>query len=479
MNDAAVALPEIVMVLVALGLLGMTLAGRPPSERVVYWGAAGLMAILALWVALDRTGRAEAFAGAFIDDPFARFAKVLVLASAALLLAMGRDYLSRNRMADAAYPMLIILAVVGMMIMTSAGDLLVMVLGLEIQAIALAVLAGFNRRDASATEASVKLLVQSGLASAVLIYGVVVIYGFAGSIGFQAIAGALSAERASMGLSIGLILVVAGLAAKVGAAPFHLARADIAEGAPSPAAAFLMTVPAIAALVLLARVGLEGSFGAIEYWRPVLVFVAVLSMLWGVVAALAQANLKRFFAYATTAQLGFPLAGLAAGDPAGAQALLVYLVVIAITNAGFFAFIFMVTRDGRPVDRVSDLTGFARTHSTHGAWLVLILVSMAGLPPMLGFFAKYTVIAALVQAGLAPLALIASVAWLIGAYVCLRITALMFEEEPEEPLTLRARPVHGLALSGAAIVLASSWLPFIGDFGVPDIALAAAEGLVE
>lgn len=479
MNDATVVLPEIVIVLAAAGLSAIGVFGRAGYERQAIWGVSALMAAMAVWVALDRSGTALAFNGAFVDDAFARFAKVLILAAAALTLVIGAGYMNRHRMSVLSLPILVLLAVAGQMVMVSAGDLLVIILAIEAQALAIAVFAGFDRRDANATEAGTKTFVLGAFATAIAFYGLSLVYGFAGATRLSAISEGFVDGEHSVGLIIGLVLMIAGIGAKIGVAPFHLWRADVAEGSSAPATAFFTTAPVIAALIVLARLMFDGIPDAVDLWRPVLAFLGLASIALGLIGAMEQANFKRFLAYAATVQTGFALVCLAAGGVAGAQAMLLYLVVFTITNAGLFALALMIERDGHPSELIADLRGLSYSHPAQAVWLSVLLGSLAGLPPMLGFFAKYAVIVALVEAGLAWLALLVVAAWIIVVYASLRIIVMLYLTEPEDPITLTAQPLHGAVLTVAAALLALCWLPFIGDFGVPEIALAAAEGLVE
>lgn len=479
MTGAAVVLPEAVLVLSALVLLGFWLAGRPLDQMRAFRGASAVMIVIAILIALDGSGAATAFGGSLVDDPLARLAKVLILAFAALFLGLGRAPLDRQGAAGHGFPAMVLLAAASAMIVASASDLLVLVLALEALALTIAPIAGSNRRDAPSAEAGGKALLGGVLASAVMIYGASLVYGFTGATQFRGIAVSLADGAAPFGLLAGFGLMVVGLAAKAGLVPFHLGHADVGEGAPIPAAALLATVPAIACLVLFARLVIDGFAPLTQLWWPIVAFIAVASTVFGAVSALAQNNLKRSIMHLATIQLGFAFAGLAAGTAAGVQALLTGLMVFSVTNAGLYAILLMLERDGQPVDAVAELKGLAHDHPAQAAGLAVLLVSLAGLPPLLGFFAKYQVMAALITADLAPLALALALAWLLGAYACLRIVVLLYLAEPDEGVDLAARFTLGAALAASAVLLAAPWLPFVGDFGVPEIALAAAEGLVE
>ena len=269
------------------------------------------------------------------------------------------------------------------------------------------------------------------------------------------------------------------MAFKISAAPFHMWTPDVYEGSPTPVTAFFATAPKVAAAVLFARVVYDGFGGAVKDWQQILVFIAIASMFLGAIAAIGQSNLKRLLAYSSIGHMGYALVGLAAGTPEGAQSLLVYLTIYLIMNIGVFAFVLTMERDGQPVETIADLSGLSKTKPAQAMGVAILMLSLAGLPPLLGFFAKYYVVVAAINAGLVPLAVVAMIASVIGAYYYLNIVRVMYFAEPERSLNLNGRLLHSVTLGVSALVMAAGWLPFVGDFGVPDLALEAAKSLVQ
>ncbi|MEO1490946.1 MAG: NADH-quinone oxidoreductase subunit NuoN [Pseudomonadota bacterium] len=478
--DLALALPEIVMAVAAMALLMLgAYGGEDRKASLILWLSAGLMLVIAIWIGTDGPAESTAFGGSFSVDGFARFAKVLILGSAALMLVIGEDYLERQGMLKFEYPVLLLLAVTGMMIMVSAADLIVLYMGLELQSLALYVIAAFNRDSLRSTEAGLKYFVLGALSSGMLLYGASLVYGYAGTTLFDGIAQVIAAEGVSLGMTFGLVFLCAALAFKISAAPFHMWTPDVYEGSPTPVTAFFATAPKVAAGVLFARVLYDGFGGAVGEWQQVLVFVSIASMFLGSIAAIGQTNLKRLLAYSSIGHMGYALVGLAAGTEAGAQSLLIYLSIYLVMNIGVFAFVLTMERDGRPVAEISDLAGLSMTRSAEAMAIAILMLSLAGLPPLVGFFGKFFVFKAAVDAGLAPLAIAGAVASVIGAFYYLNIVRVMYLSEPGQPLQIRGRMIHSAALGLSALVMAAGWLPFLDGFGIPEAAEAAAQSLLK
>jgi NADH-quinone oxidoreductase subunit N len=437
-----------------------------------------LLLTLALAVAVGGEGRETAFAGTFVDDGFSRFAKVLILGSAGVMLALSVDYFQRRNLMRFEFPVLIGLAVIGMMVMVSAGDLMVLYMGVELQSLALYVVAAFRRDSARSTEAGLKYFVLGALASGMLLYGASLIYGFTGTVRFEGIAEVVREEGVSVGLLFGLAFLCAGLAFKISAAPFHMWTPDVYEGSPTPVTAFFAAAPKVAAGVLFVRVLYDGFGDAVDAWQQIVVFIALMSMFWGGVAAIGQTNLKRLMAYSSIGHMGYALVGLASGTESGASGMLTYLTIYVIMNIGVFAYLMCMERDGRPVVQIQDLAGLSRTAPAHAAALAALMFSLAGIPPLAGFFAKYFVFLAAVEGGLAPLAIAGAVASVISAYYYLRIVKLMYIDAPGEALDNRMPPLHSLALTASAVLMAVGWLPFLDGFGVTGLAEQAAISLM-
>ncbi|MEM7189244.1 MAG: NADH-quinone oxidoreductase subunit NuoN [Pseudomonadota bacterium] len=478
--DFATVSPEIILAVAAMGLLMWgAYGGEDRRAPVILWSSAALMAGLGIWIALDGSGTATAFGGTFVHDGYARFAKVMVLLSASLMLILGENYLTRRGMMKFEYPVLIVLAVTGMMIMVSAGDLIVLYMGLELQSLSLYVIAAFNRDSQRSTEAGLKYFVLGALSSGMLLYGASLIYGYAGTTRFDGVAEVIAAEGVSLGMTFGLVFVCAALAFKISAAPFHMWTPDVYEGSPTPVTAFFATAPKVAAGVLFARV-LYDSFGdAVSDWQQVLVFIAIASMFLGSIAAIGQSNLKRLLAYSSIGHMGYALVGLAAGTQAGAESLLIYLAIYLVMNVGVFAFILTMERDGQPVASIRDLAGLSRSAPAQAMCVAILMFSLAGLPPLVGFFGKFFVFKAAVDAGLAPLAIAGAIASVIGAYYYLNIIKIMYLDAPDRPLEGRGQLLNTSVLGVAALIMAAGWLPFLGGLGVPEFAAVAAESLLQ
>ena len=478
--DLALILPEILLALAAMALLMLgAYGGGERQSAAIHWLSVAAMAGLGLWIAFAGSGSGTAFGGSFVDDAYGRFAKVLILLSAALMLVLGHDYLNRRGVLRFEYPILILLSVCGMMVMVSSGDLIVLYLGLELQSLALYVVAAFNRDSPRSTEAGLKYFVLGALSSGMLLYGAPLVYGYAGTTQFAGISAVLAAEGTSLGLVVGLVFLCAAMAFKISAAPFHMWTPDVYEGSPTPVTAFFATAPKVAAAILFVRVLYDGFGDAVKDWQQVLIFISIASMFLGSIAAIGQSNLKRLLAYSSIGHMGYALIGLAAGTQEGAQSVLIYLAIYVVMNLGVFAFILTMERDGRPVASISDLAGLSRTAPAQAMAVAILMFSLAGLPPLVGFFAKFFVVMAAINAGLVPLAVIAMIASVIGAFYYLNIIKVMYLDEPDSTLQLRGHLVHAGTLGAAALVMAIGWVPFLGGFGVPELASTAAASLMQ
>ncbi|MCA0856713.1 NADH-quinone oxidoreductase subunit NuoN [Phaeobacter italicus] len=474
--DLTVILPEIVLALSAMAaLLGAVYTGKDKLASALVWLIAGLMLVLAIWIGTGPDGSRSAFNGMFIDDGFARFAKVAILLSAAAVLVMGQDYMSRRGMLRFEYPILVALSAVGMMVMVSAGNLMSLYMGLELQSLALYVVASLRRDSVKSTEAGLKYFVLGALSSGLLLYGASLVYGFAGTTDFAGIYAVAQHGEVSVGLLFGLVFLISGMAFKVSAVPFHMWTPDVYEGAPTPVTAFFASAPKVAAMGLFARV-MHDAFGhAVEDWSQIVALLSLLSMFVGAVAAIGQRDIKRLMAYSSIAHMGYALMGLAAGTAYGVQALLVYLAIYVSMNIGTFAFMLMLEKDGKPITDIRALNLYARREPGKALAMLILLFSLAGVPPMLGFFGKLYVLNAAYDAGLAWLAIAGVIASVIGAFYYLRIVYYMyFGEEGEELDSNRSPILWGFLMASAAVML----LGIINMFGVEGAAAAASVALV-
>ena len=400
---------------------------------------------------------------------------MLILFGAAATLALSHEYLVRAGLMKFEYPVLIVLSVVGMMTMVSAGDLIVLYMGLELQSLALYVVAAFRRDSERSTEAGLKYFALGALSSGLLLYGASLTYGYAGTTGFAGISAVVGGGPLSTGLVFGLVFLAAGIAFKVSAAPFHMWTPDVYEGSPTPVTAFFATAPKAAAAAMFARVLYDAFGAAVADWQQILAFLSVASMFLGAVAAIGQRNFKRLMAYSSIGHMGYALMGLAAGTVEGAQALLIYLAIYVTMNVGVFAFILNMERDGKPVTDLYELGLYSRQEPARAAALAVLLFSLAGVPPLVGFFGKFYVLMAAVQAGLVWLAVAGVVASVIGAFYYIRIVYLMYFGEASEPLDGRMPALHWALLGVSSLAMV---LGIVNLFGVESLAAAAAATLV-
>jgi NADH-quinone oxidoreductase subunit N len=427
--DVANLLPELVLALGGMGLLMVGVFIGDKQEKWVTCLAVALLIVTGALVVFRPSG-GMAFNGALKIDDFSRFSKVLVLGGAALVLVMGQSFLQREKLGRFEFPVLVVLSVLGMMVMASAADFLTLYLGLELQSLALYVLAAFDRDNVRSTEAGLKYFVLGALSSGMMLYGISLIYGFTGTTSFANVAMIVGAGQLSIGLIFGLVFLIAGLAFKVSAVPFHMWTPDVYEGAPTPITAFFAASPKIAAMALFSRAVIEAFPGALDQWRQIVIFISILSMVLGAFAAIGQNNIKRLMAYSSIANMGYILVGLAAGTPQGVQGVLIYLAIYLITNLGIFACILAMRRGPHMVENISDLAGIAQTQPGYAFVFAMLMFSLAGIPPLAGFFAKFYVFLAAIQAGLYPLAVIGVVASVVGAYYYVRIVKIIYFDEP-------------------------------------------------
>ena len=474
-NSLTIVFSELALIIYILAsLMFAVYTKKDQLTSKLMWVTASVMIVLGALIILLGSGTSKAFGGAFIDDGFARYAKVVVLWSSAIILIISRDYLTKNNLMKFEYPILIGLAVVGMMMMVSAGDLMSLYMGIELQSLALYVIAAFNRDSIRSTEAGLKYFVLGALSSGLLLYGASLIYGFSGTTNFDGIALALNQGEISLGLLIGLVFLATGLAFKVSAAPFHMWTPDVYEGAPTPVTAFFATAPKVAAMILFTRVA-YGAFGEIKSdWQQIVSFLALASMFLGSIAAIGQKDIKRMMAYSSIGHMGFALVGLASGTEIGVQALLIYMSIYVIMNIGTFAFILSMEKDGHPVTEISALNMYSRVDPLRALALMILMFSLAGIPPMVGFFGKFYVLKAAVDANMAWLAIAGVIASVIGAFYYLRIVYLMYFGEEKDLLDGK------MSTSGWVILMVSALLMILGVinlFGIEEIALAAASTL--
>lgn len=462
MFEASMLAPAVPEIALACAVMGMMMVGVFSPAKA----ALGRVSFLAILV-LVATGILIAFVGPeyrtalndlFVVDSFAFFMKTLVVIAAVLAIVMSDGYIRREGMGRFEYPILLCFATLGMLMMISANDLISLYIGLELQSLALYVVAAFQRDQLRSTEAGLKYFVLGALSSGLLLYGCSMIYGFAGTTSFEGLAETIAAaEHNSTGLIVGIVFLSAGLAFKISAVPFHMWTPDVYEGAPTPVTAFFAVAPKIAAMALILRVML-GPFGdLVEEWRQIIWLISVASMILGALAAIAQTNIKRLMAYSSIGHVGYALMGLAAGSEEGAGGVMLYMAIYLVMNVGTFACILSMKIKDRMVEDISDLAGLSKVRPGMALALMLFMFSMAGIPPLAGFFGKFFVFAAAIEAELYYLAVIGAVTSVISAFYYLRIIKVMYFDEGEEVID----PIEGRAMKGILFVTSVAVLAFV------------------
>src|SRR5271170_7830815 len=423
-------LPELVLAVGAMALLMLGAYRGQGATSLVTGLAVCLLVLTGVLELLLPGGKLVTFGGGFIVDDFARFLKILALIGSVATLLLSTEFLSDPSRRIFEYSILVLLSTLGMMVLISAGDLIMLYLGLELMSLALYVVAASNRDNAKSTEAGLKYFVLGALSSGMLLYGASLIYGFTGTVSFAGIAQA--ASQGSVGLIFGLVFLFAGFCFKISAVPFHMWTPDVYQGAPTPVTAFFAAAPKVAGIAMFVRAAVVAFPGITSQWQQILVFVSIASMLLGAFAAIGQRNIKRLMAYSSIGHMGFALVGLAAGTSEGVQGVLVYMAIYVTMTLGTFAVILSMRRSGGMVESIDQLAGLGRTHPTMAFFLAMLLFSMAGVPPLAGFFAKFYVFLAAIKAGLYVLAVIGVLASVVGAYYYLAIIKTMYFDEPAE-----------------------------------------------
>jgi len=464
-------LPELILLVGAMALLMLGVFSGERATVAVSWLAILLLVAAGVLIALQPPERLTAFYGSFVVDGYGRFLKILALAGSAVVILMSLEFLGRPDRRRFEYPVLILLSTTGMMMLISAADLIALYLGFELMSLALYVIAAIDRDNVRSTEAGLKYFVLGALSSGMLLYGCSLIYGFTGTVSFAGIAKA--SATGSIGLTFGLVFLFAGFCFKVSAVPFHMWTPDVYEGAPTPVTTFFAAAPKVAGIAIFVRASIAAFPGIETQWQQIVVFVSIASMALGAFAAIGQTNIKRLMAYSSIGHMGYALIGLAAGTADGVQGVLVYMAIYVAMTLGTFACILAMRRADGAVERISDLAGLARTKPAMAFFLAMMLFSLAGVPPLAGFFAKFYVFLAAVKAGLYTLAVLGVVISVIGAYYYLAIVKIMYFDEPAEgfvPMRLELKAV--LAVTGLFIILFA-----IYPGPLVDAAAAAAKSL--
>lgn len=443
--------PELIIAVGAMALLMLGAYWRGNASTIVTFLAVAVMVVSGAWVMLY-TGDGYAFDNAFINDPFARFMKVLTLVGSGVTLVMSIGFAKAEKFDTFEYPVLVMLSTLGMMLMASANNLISLYISFELQSLALYVVAAINRENLRSTEAGLKYFVLGALATGMMLYGISLVYGYTGSVEFAMIRDAVGAER-QVGVLFGLVFILAGLVFKISAAPFHMWTPDVYEGAPTPVTAFFAVAPKVATMALILRVTMSAFEPAAADWQQIIVFVSIASMALGSFAAIGQRNFKRLMAYSSIGHMGFCLVGLAANSEAGVRGVVIYMLIYVMMTLGTFAFIIAMRRKEGQVETIGDLAGLSSTNPIMATILTILLFSLAGIPPLAGFWAKWYVFLAAINSGLYTLAIIGVLTSVVAAFYYLRIIKIMWFDEPVGgfvPMAGELRVVLGL--SGAFVL---------------------------
>ena len=460
-RSLVIAAPELLIAVGAMALLmvGVFVHKDKANGIVTSLTVALLIAAMAWMVFFAPFG--AAFDNAYIQNEFTFFMKMLVLIGAIVALVMSVGFAREEKFDRFEFPILIALATLGMMLMVSADNLLALYMGLELQSLALYVIAAINRDSARSTEAGLKYFILGALASGMLLYGVSLIYGFTGQIGYAEITAAVAGGERSLGLLFGLVFLLVGIAFKISAVPFHMWTPDVYEGAPTPVTAFFAAAPKMAAMAMLVHVVMNAFQPATADWQQIIVFMSIASMMLGAFAAIGQRNIKRLMAYSSIGHMGFALVGLAAGTVAGIQGVMLYMAIYLAMTLGAFAFILAMRRkDEGNVEQIGDLAGYAANNPLMATILTALMFSLAGIPPLAGFWAKWYVFLAAVEAGLWPLAILGVLSSVVGAFYYLRIVKIMWFDEPEEKFVAPAGELR--LVMGASGVFVLTYIIFGG-----------------
>ncbi|WP_223478568.1 NADH-quinone oxidoreductase subunit NuoN [Oricola indica] len=429
-QSLTLALPELILAGGAMVLLmiGVFAPADRANSTVTGLAVAVLIGVLG-WMLL-MGGRGEAFGGAYVQDGYAAFMKTLTLIGSIVALAMSVGFARAEKFDRFEFPILIMLSTLGMMLMVSANSLLTLYMGLELQSLALYVVAAINRDSVRSTEAGLKYFVLGALSSGMMLYGISLIYGFTGHVEFTEIAAALTGADRSVGVLFGLVFLITGLAFKISAVPFHMWTPDVYEGAPTPVTAFFASAPKMAAMAMFVRVVIDGFGPVTADWQQIIVFISIASMILGAFAAIGQRNIKRLMAYSSIGHMGYALVGLSAGTLVGVKGVIIYMTIYLAMTLGTFAVILAMRRkDDGNVENIDDLAGLSSTNPVMATVLTILMFSLAGIPPLAGFWAKWYVFLAAVEAGLYPLAIIGVLASVVGAFYYLRIIKLIWFDE--------------------------------------------------
>jgi NADH-quinone oxidoreductase subunit N len=466
MSRFAPLLPELILSIGGTILMILAAFTGRRGSALVNWLAVAMLIAATVALVGPPSHAGPVYDGLVTADLFASFGKAIIFPAAAVAIIAAHGWFERGTEHASEYAVLIVFAAVGMSVMVSATSLISLYVGLELQSLAAYVLAAYRRTDERSAEAGLKYFVLGALASGILLYGISLLYGFTGTANFTGLAAAFARETPSLGLLFGLVFVLAGLAFKISAVPFHMWTPDVYEGAPTPVTAFFASAPKVAAVLLSTRVCLDALAPATDAWRQIVIFAALASIFLGAVAAYGQTNIKRLLAYSSINNVGFALVGLAAAGPQGASSVLFYMAVYVVMTLGaFLCVLWMRDPEGQPIEEISSLSGLSQTRPAFAAAFAIFMFSLAGIPPLFGFWPKLLVFKAAVASGYVALAVAAILGTVIGAYYYLKIVKVMYMDEPAAPYGRVRQPVQGLLILLAAIAVSPIGYLLIGPLG--------------
>lgn len=465
--------PELWLAISASLLLGFGYWGGKDRSSFARYYAIVILIVFAVMSFVLGKPEGYAFKEALIIDSFARYAKLLIGFAAATALLFSKSYFEAEKLERYEYSVLVLYSVLGMSIMVSSNSLLSLYIGIEMQSLALYVMAAFNRDSLRASEAGLKYFVLGALSSGLLLYGASLIYGFTGSLEYPQIANSITEQGAQPGIVAGMVFLLCGLAFKISAAPFHMWTPDVYEGAPTPVTGFFSAAPKFAAMALIARVLIGPFEGITSSWQQVIVVISVLSMAVGALGALRQTNIKRLMAYSSIANMGYALVPLAAGTVAGIQGLLIFMSIYVISVIGIFALILQMRIRNGMVEKITDLSGLSKSNRGMAMLMTMFMFSLMGIPPLLGFFGKYFAFVPAAQAGLMPLVIIALIFSVIGAFYYLRVIKTMWFDEPKHDFVEASANLRYIALVAGLLILPIMIIPGISTSAQSLIATAA------
>jgi NADH-quinone oxidoreductase subunit N len=454
----ALTAPEIILSLGGLVLLMVAAYAGDRSTRFVTWAASALFGTAALSLTGVAGSGGNAFDGLYSADAFSSFAKILIYVAAVVSIIIAPRFFAQADKLRAEYPILVLYAAVGMGMMVSATDFLTLYVGVELQSLAAYVLASFMRKDQRSAEAGLKYFVLGALASGILLYGISLLYGFTGTTGYAGVAAAMKGEM-SLGITFGIVFVLSGLAFKISAVPFHMWTPDVYEGAPTPVTAFFASAPKVAGMAMLVRVAVSAMGPATDAWQQIVIFTALASIILGAIGAIGQTNIKRLLAYSSINNVGFALVGLAAGTEAGVAAVMSYMAIYVVMTLGCFLCVLqMRDEDGKAVEEIASLSGLSQSRKGLAAAMAIFMFSLAGIPPLFGFWGKFLVFDAAVAAGLLPLAAFGIAASVIGAFYYLKIIKTMYFDAPATPYAKAGSVLESGLIAVSAIFLLVGYL---------------------